>query len=91
MCGIAAGPLLAAPAVDTARMEQVLQAAAVNNKFMGAVLVAQGDTVVLDKGYGYANLEWNIPNTPTTRFRIGSLTKQFTAAAILSVGKSEAN
>jgi CubicO group peptidase (beta-lactamase class C family) len=68
---------------DVARMEQVLQAAAVDNKFMGAVLVAQGDTILLDKGYGSANLEWNIPNTPETRFRIGSLTKQFAAAAIL--------
>lgn len=83
LCGIAVGPVLAAPAVDTARMEQVLQAAAIDNKFMGAVLVTQGDTVLLDKGYGSANLEWNIPDTPATRFRIGSLTKQFTAAAIL--------
>src|SRR6185369_10807749 len=30
-----------------------------------------------------ANLEWQIPNTPTTKFRLGSLTKQFTAAAVL--------
>ena len=73
----------AALAVDVARMEQVLQAAALDNKFMGAVLVAQGDTILLDKGYGAANLEWNIPNTPQTRFRIASLTKQFAAAAIL--------
>jgi CubicO group peptidase (beta-lactamase class C family) len=75
--------ILPARAADVARMEQVLQAAAVDNKFMGAVLVAQGDTILLDKGYGSANLEWNIPNTPETRFRIGSLTKQFAAAAIL--------
>lgn len=83
LCGVAVGPVLAAPSVDTARMEQVLQAAGIDNKFMGAVLVARGDTVLLDKGYGYANLEWNIPNTSQTRFRIGSLTKQFAAAAIL--------
>ena len=38
---------------------------------------------LLDKGYGAADLEWDIANTPTTRFRIGSLGKQFTAAAIL--------
>lgn len=72
-----------ARAADVARMEQMLQAAAMDNKFMGAVLVAQGDTLLLDKGYGSANLEWNIPNTPQTRFRIGSLTKQFAAAAVL--------
>ena len=37
----------------------------------------------MSKGYGSANLEWNIPNTPSTKFRLGSITKQFTAAAIL--------
>jgi CubicO group peptidase (beta-lactamase class C family) len=39
--------------------------------------------VLLSKGYGLANREWEIPNTPDTKFRIGSLTKQFTAMAIL--------
>src|SRR5471032_2921473 len=86
-CLLALLPLAAmalpARAADVARMEQVLQAAAVDNKFMGTVLVAQGDTILLDKGYGSANLEWNIPNTPATRLRIGSLAKQFTAVAIL--------
>jgi CubicO group peptidase (beta-lactamase class C family) len=38
---------------------------------------------LLSKGYGSANLEWNIPNSPTTKFRLGSVTKQFTAASIL--------
>jgi CubicO group peptidase (beta-lactamase class C family) len=33
--------------------------------------------------YSMANLEWNVPNRPTTKFRIGSITKQFTAAATL--------
>src|SRR5205085_10364084 len=35
------------------------------------------------KGYGSANLEWDIPDSPQTKFRLGSLTKQCTAAAIL--------
>jgi CubicO group peptidase (beta-lactamase class C family) len=64
-------------------MDQVLQAYAADGEFMGAVLVCQGDSVLVDKGYGSANLEWNIPNSPTTRFWIGSLVKQFTAAAVL--------
>ena len=51
--------------------------------FMGTVLVARGSQVVLSKGYGSADLEWDIPNTPNTKFRLGSLTKQFTAASIL--------
>ena len=51
--------------------------------FMGTVLVARGTDVILSKGYGSANLEWDIPNTPATKFRLGSITKQFTAASIL--------
>ena len=65
-----------------ARMDQVVQSY-VPARFMGTVLVARGDAVVLSKAYGVANLEWNIPNTPATKFRLGSLTKQFTAASIL--------
>ncbi len=65
------------------RMEKVIQSYVKNKQFMGAILVAQQGKIVLDKGYGYANLEWQIPNTTTTKFRIASLTKQFTAASIL--------
>ena len=60
---------------DSARLEQVAQSYATNNHFMGTVLVARGDHVLLSKGYGSANLEWNVPNTPSTRFRLGSVTK----------------
>jgi len=70
-------------AQDTARMEQVIQSYVKNRAFMGAVLVARGADIILDKGYGSANLEWDIANAPTTKFRLGSLTKQFTAASIL--------
>lgn len=65
------------------RMEQVVQSYVADKQFMGSILVAQNGNVLLDKGYGYANLEWQIQNTPTTKFRIASLTKQFTAVAIL--------
>jgi CubicO group peptidase (beta-lactamase class C family) len=64
-------------------MEQVVQSYVSNKTFMGSVLVARGNEVLLDKGYGSANLEWNIPNSSTAKFRLGSLTKQFTAASIL--------
>ena len=67
---------------DVARMEKVINAY-VPSRFMGSVLVAQDGKVLLDKGYGFANLEWDVPNTPTTKFRLGSITKQFTAASIL--------
>jgi CubicO group peptidase (beta-lactamase class C family) len=48
----------------------------------GAVLVAH-DGMLFEKGYDLADREANIPNTPQTRFRIGSITKQFTAMAVL--------
>jgi CubicO group peptidase (beta-lactamase class C family) len=45
-------------------------------------MTRNGETL-LRSGYGLANEEWGIPNTPTTKFRIGSVTKMFTAAAVL--------
>jgi CubicO group peptidase (beta-lactamase class C family) len=68
---------------EISRMEEVIQPLVAKKKFMGTVLVARGNDILLDKGYGLANVEWNIPNSPKTKFRIGSITKQFTAAAIL--------
>jgi CubicO group peptidase (beta-lactamase class C family) len=68
------------PPVDLARMEQVIRS---HKDFMGTVLVARGSEVLLSKGYGSADLEWDIPNTPSVKFRLGSVTKQFTAASIL--------
>ena len=50
-----------------------------------AVLVAQDGEVVYEKGFGFANLEHHVPVTPETKFRIGSITKQFTASAILKL------
>src|SRR6188508_2233825 len=70
-------------AQDTARMEQVIQSHVSAGTFMGTVLVARDGKVVLDKAYGMANVELDIPNSPATKFRLGSVTKQFTAAAIL--------
>ena len=65
------------------RMQQVVQPYFDAGVFMGSVLVAQNGQVLLNKGYGFADLEWNIPNSGTTRFQIASVTKQFTAASIL--------
>lgn len=51
--------------------------------FNGTVLLSTSDKDLLSKGYGYANKNQLIANTPNTIFHIGSVTKQFTAAAIL--------
>jgi CubicO group peptidase (beta-lactamase class C family) len=68
---------------DIERMQRDIELRAANQHFMGTVLVAKGDRLLINRGYGFADLEWNAPNTPDTRFRIASITKQFTAAAIL--------
>ncbi|MEE2792334.1 MAG: serine hydrolase domain-containing protein [Acidobacteriota bacterium] len=47
-----------------------------------AVAVIQGGHIVYSQGYGIANLEYNIPITPTTAFHVASLSKQFTALAV---------
>ena len=74
---------LSAQDIDVARMDQIVQSHVTAKQFMGAVLVARNGQVLVDKGYGYADLEWQIPDTPDTKFRLGSMTKQFTAAGIL--------
>ncbi|MGU3539325.1 serine hydrolase [Methylobacterium sp. A54F] len=56
--------------------------------FSGAVLVAHRGEPVFRAAYGLANREWSIPNAPETRFRVGSITKQFTAAAILQLAEA---
>jgi CubicO group peptidase (beta-lactamase class C family) len=55
------------------------------NQFSGSILVAQNGQVIVKKGYGMANYEHAIPNDPQTKFRIGSLTKSFTAMAIMQL------
>jgi CubicO group peptidase (beta-lactamase class C family) len=65
------------------KFDEYLSALVKQNRFTGSVLVARDGKVVFSKGYGFANAEFEIPNTPQTKFRLGSITKQFTAAAIL--------
>lgn len=72
-----------AAAQDVARMDQVIRASSEADAFSGSVLIARDGQVLLDQGYGLANREWSIPNDGDTKFRLGSLTKQFTAVAIL--------
>lgn len=53
--------------------------------FAGTVLVATGSEVLLRQGFGLADREWGVAHVPESKFRLGSLTKQFTATAILQL------
>lgn len=55
------------------------------NDFRGTVLISKKGKIFFKKAYGLANEEDNVSSTPTTIFRIGSITKQFTAVAILQL------
>lgn len=56
-----------------------------DDRFNGALLVAEKGRVLYKKGFGKANAEWDILNTTNTKFRIGSVTKQFTAMLVLQM------
>jgi CubicO group peptidase (beta-lactamase class C family) len=66
-------------------IDKYMQAQVKVNEFSGVVLVTAKDKVIYKKAFGYADREWKIPTTLDTKFEIGSLTKQFTAAAILQL------
>lgn len=53
--------------------------------FNGSALVADNNEIILKKGYGFANMEWDIMNTYDTKFRLGSITKQFTSMLIMQL------
>jgi D-alanyl-D-alanine carboxypeptidase len=74
------------PYIDYAEAASARIAAfVVADLFAGDVLVAKGGEVLLRQGFGLANREWNIPHNAVGKFRLGSLTKQFTATAILQL------
>jgi CubicO group peptidase (beta-lactamase class C family) len=82
------GPTVAAadpssPQDLSTRVEEYMAARVQRDKFSGTVLIARAGQVIFCKGYGMANLELDVPCSPQTKFRLGSITKQFTAMAIL--------
>lgn len=55
------------------------------DQLSGAVLVADRGQIVYQRAFGMANSDWDIPNTPATKFRLASITKQFTAMLVLQL------
>jgi CubicO group peptidase (beta-lactamase class C family) len=68
---------------NAAKIDKLIQQYADCCSFTGTVLVSDHDKIIFKNGYGLANREWNIPNTPDVKFRLGSITKQFTSMLIM--------
>lgn len=67
------------------QIDELISTYAAYGKFNGSVLVSDQGKVIYKKGFGMANMEWDIPNQPNTKHRLGSITKQFTAMLILQL------
>lgn len=67
------------------KVDECINAYVKMKQFSGSVLMAKDGKILVKKGYGMANYENDVPNTPQTKFRIGSITKQFTAMAIMQL------
>ncbi|TXN23406.1 serine hydrolase [Methylobacterium sp. WL9] len=97
MAGLLAGLTAISPLSARARVTETTYAAAAealvepylqSGLFSGTILVAKNGKPVFRRAYGLANREWSVANTLDTHFRIGSLTKSFTAAAILKLAEA---
>ena len=67
------------------QIDAVISKYVANGDFLGSALVAGSEGVLFKKGYGSANFEWDIPNMPDTKFRLGSITKQFTSMLVMQL------
>lgn len=85
---LALGSASPAAADDARDAEALVRAYADIGRFSGSVLVARDGKPVFERSYGLANREWEIPAAADTRFRVGSITKQFTAVAILQLAEA---
>ncbi|MGR4866239.1 serine hydrolase [Caulobacter sp. LARHSG274] len=85
--GALAAPRACAPADYVAQARALIAPYLEAQSFSGAILVARDGAPVLREGFGAADREWDVANTPDTKFRLGSITKQFTATAILQLAE----
>ena len=68
-----------------ARIDSYMNAAVKFEKFSGSILIARNGVPIVTRSYGMANQELKVPNTPRTLFQLGSVSKQFTAMAIMQL------
>ena len=72
----------AQPSKNT-ELDAYMNAEASVKQYSGTVVVMQKGKKIYEKNTLYANREWKVPNSPEAKYRIGSITKQFTSALIL--------
>ena len=65
------------------RISRLMQFYEESGQFGGAILVAQDGKIIYEDAFGWANMEWRIPNALDTRFRVASITKEFTAVLVM--------
>lgn len=90
LCGLVQAPSLAAQAQDRAAIvraiDSIVNQPIASGQIAGAsVAVVQGTDTILLKAYGFADLEYRVPTPDRAIYEIGSVTKQFTAAAVLQL------
>ena len=73
------------PGLAASQIDKIMQARHAAGDFTGAVLVARSGRILYERAFGFANVEWQIPNDLNTKFEIGSMTKQFTAMLVLQL------
>jgi len=71
------------------RLDSLINAYADLNLFNGTILIAQDNKILLEKGYGYADFEWNSKNNSNTKMMLASFSKHFTANCILQLYQNE--
>jgi len=67
------------------RIDSLLNYLHENNKFMGSLTIREGENVVFSKAYGFADAEKNIKADRLTRYKIGSISKTFTAVMVMQL------
>lgn len=67
------------------KVDEYMMTCVKEGNFSGTVLMARKGKILISEGYGMANSELNVRNLPSTKLRLGSLTKQFTAMAVMQL------
>lgn len=78
-------PLYSSAQLPSQDIDSIMAQQHRNNNFNGVALVSIDGDIVYEKGWGHANESWEVPNTKTTKFRIGSCTKPLTATLIMTL------